>query len=984
LLRPALLILAASALVPVLPAQHRIDYPKPRKQPPAEKPAELEATAKQEEAAEPVAPAVPGHWETEAAAGLDPRVVQVLREFEALETRGDEVRRAYLDRLRGFGLDGPRDAALHGLGSSDEPTVALCAELLEYVGEPDDAAPLVSTAAAIGSVPVATSCLEVALRLNGGWLPARALRLLDHPKRGVRAAAEARLGRLPHETYVAPLLQALRFGRDHDARLRAARLLRAFHGQPEVRRALLEALLDASVPVAFEVADTLAGEADEEARALLRQDLLATPPGLQQAYLWYALLHQQEILDQLLVDAELLAPLRDALREADLFLSGAAAACLAEYLFRSTDLDSLRELEVEILHGLVKAVGGLTFYPQYARFSELGEKSLSRITGEDFSHLERSAWLAWYTQSERGFRAVRGQLRVTDADLPRLSIAWQQADGEFRCLAGRDTGHATAAVRTLGELGMVRLLERIERAQLLDVRVLPGIYGSPTQDFRARVAIEVGLQRKPLTFRGESAAEWLPGLLRDLDEIYDGLSWQALAPPASPRAFVLDWLARWDATDAEERRLLELELTRLRAAELDAEVLSAWCATLEADPGLAALWDVELGRLFLALVPAHTSRPELARQLLDAALRRPDLSLAPDMIDGLADLAEPLRSELLQRGMLALGPGVSAEAMGDERLAVRVAAARSLGRAGEAGKSALLAALGDPDALVVQMAARSLGQLGDADVVPRLLPLTGRESSKGVRTEALWALGELGDPAALDAVSACCGLENEASVRMAAVQALGRLRGEEVDAAFGQLFPIFSDGELELSWARAAEGRGAAAARAILRPHLEAPDPVVAERAAVLAGRLGDPDAVGPLMRLLNSVPHDVELLGALVTSTGVDFRTTPDPAGVYAAWWSENGLLEPAYWLERAAANAGILLPEAFDLADQVPPARAAAELVGLLENGPEHLRPLASYFLHRVTGLDAPAVRPDSSYEAVRGAAQRWREWSAARAGG
>ncbi|MBC8330062.1 MAG: HEAT repeat domain-containing protein [Planctomycetes bacterium] len=768
------------------------------------------------------------------------------------------------------------------------------------------------------------------------------------------------------------------------ARLRAARLLRSFRDRPEVRLALHEALLDPSTPVAFEAADTLAGEADPEALRLLRADLEAAEPGLQLGYLLYALLRQQEFLGRLIVEPELLPLLKDALREPDLFLSGAAAACLAEYLFRSTDLESLSQFEVEILHSLVKSIGGMTFYPQYARFSEIGERSLIRISGEDFSHLDRSAWLSWYAQNQVAFRAVRGKLQVTEADLPRLRISWQHGDGALRCLAGEAAGDTEAELRFLGGIGMVQLLERIEQAQLLDVRVLPGIYGSPSQVARARIELEVGPQRKPLTFRGDAAADWLPGLLRDLDAQFESLAWQDLAPPTGGREFVLSRLAQWDTADAPGRRRLEIELTRERLANLSGDELESWCAYLAADPGFEALWDADLGARFLETVPRYAARPELAGTLLRAALRRPHPELASPFVESLADMSEPLRSSLLQQGMLAFGPELAAESMRDERLPVRVAAARSLGSAGPAGLEALLEALNDPNALVVQMAARSLGQLGDPAVLPQLLPLTGGEHSKGVRGETLWALGEIGALGALEAVKRSCGLDQDPSVRLAAVEALGKLQGAGVEEVFSELFPDFAGQELELVWSRSLERRGCGVARRVLRQHLDAGDPVIAARAAVLSGRLGDPEAVGHLIRMLPRSPRDSDLLDALVTSTGVDFRGTPDPAGVYVAWWSENGLLVPAFWLERAAANGGYLLPAEFDVTERVKPALAVERLVELLEGGPVHLRPMASYFLVQLTGVDLPAFRPETPFEAVQASASTWRAWISERAAG
>lgn len=931
---------------------------------------------------EPAAPAAPSaFWGPEPS-----RIEEVFVRFERLAEITEATVRAYLDELRGFGL-GSRDTALRALASPHPPSVALAARLLEAVGKAEDADALVEASGVAGEVEAAGACLEAAARLTGGWLPERAVRLLDHPQRNLRAVAEARLQRLPHPTHVAPLLQSLRYGRDADVRVRAARLLRSFRGQEDVRAALRDGLADPSVPVSFEAAETLAGTGRPEDVAWVRGQILATPPGGEQAYLLYALLRQQQTLDFLLVDEELLPRLRVALREPDLFLSGAAAAALAEYHFRSDSEEGIGALERDVVHALVRSVAGVTFYPQYARFSPLAEASLRRITGEDFAGQDRSAWLKWLVEGRETFRAVRGVLALGPADLPRVRVTWRSGTDPARTLAGaevagEDLGPAGAAVRWLGPRDVERLVAALEQAGILDVQVLPGTYGPAEDEVASEVEVAAGARRKRLAFRGAAAAGWLPALLSALEDQWRGSAWQLLAATDSGTAFVQKHLGEWDAAGPEERRQLAVAWTRGRTRELSDTALEAWCSHLAAEPGLDASWNLALAAELLAEIPRRAESRAAALALLQAGLRAADASLLEPFLESAGELAEPLRSDLLLEGLLRFPlDTVAASARSDERLSVRVAALRALGRAGGAGGDVLLASLGDPNPLVVRMAVRSLAEAGLREAVPQLVSLAEPGRPKEVRKEALWALGQLGSPEGV-AVLAVAARDEDAGVQLAAIGALGRVGGAAAEAAFAELFPLFCGTALEAPFLRALEGRGAGATRAVLRGHLEALDPAVARRAALHSGRLGDPAAAPFLVAMIPESPRDEELLDALAAALCADFRHTPDPAGVYTAWWRDHSRRPPAEWLAQAAAEAGITLPPGFDRREGA--AAAGKALLELLETGPAYLRPAAAYYLEQVTGLDAPALYGSTPKPVVQQLAQGWRAWVESRANG
>lgn len=189
---------------------------------------------------------------------------------------------------------------------------------------------------------------------------------------------------------------------------------------------------------------------------------------------------------------------------------------------------------------------------------------------------------------------------------------------------------------------------------------------------------------------------------------------------------------------------------------------------------------------------------------------------------------------------------------------------------------------------------------------------------------------------------------------------------------------------MEAPYLRALETRGAGTARDVLRPHLDAPSPVVMRQAALHLGALGDPLAAPTLIAILPRHPHDQDLLAALAFTLCVDFRSTPDPAGVYAAWWRDNGRKDPTHWLARSIVHHGLPIPDGFGTPEPPPLAETVPALLTLLQTGPAFLRPAITYHLNVLTGVDAPALRVRTPVPMVRQVAQVWQEWLDARAEG
>ncbi len=960
----------------VLPAWGQIEYPEPVPSPPLVEEADQEPSP--EGRVVEGKPVLPSHWE-----GQEGRVVSVWIEFEKEKNISEELTRKYLARLRDFGLAAPRETGLHALSSLHMPSIELGARLLESVGEAGDASVLVDTAGSVGDLKVASYCLESALRLGEGSLPPQAIRLLSHPRKSLRPGVESRLARKATPSHLPELLRLLEFGRDGDSRLRAARLLANFSEEPLTRSLLQQALRDRSVSVAFEALSILTGISEDRASsgdlATLEALLKQSDGGLELGYFLFALLSMQRESRELLIGPHHLPYLREGMASGDLFVSGAAAACLAEYEFRGGTTIASGIPDVEILHRLIRSVAGSSFYPQFARFAQLAERSLIRFSGVDLSQEGRAAWISWLEENHQGFRGVRAAISLNPSNLSALSFRWTK-EGESRVLLGIDAepfSHEGDDTRWIGPMDLRRLHSLLDRTGIFGRDVIPGNHGSRESALRLKMELQAGPLRKPLSYFGPSQPSWAPGLLLSLDDLFDSLEWQRLGPEESRSQFVLERLPTWDSSTELESLQFKLGITLDRLSATEDELLLQWCNHLSSQRGIDGLWSSELAQRCLSEFPLRQHHPKLMAALLGLATRGASHQLLPDFLTAAIELSEPLRSNLLLQGLYEFGPQLSKTCLSDSRLVVRVAGARALGKAGPLGRDALLGALEDSNALVVRMAIRSLGELGDKEVVTQILPFAEPDQIRSVRREAIQALGVLGDSRAFQAVSAAALPGEESSLRLDAVRALAQLPGDEVDQAFALLFPDFAGGILERDFALALGKRGISSSVIVYSKHLGHESSLVATRAAILAGRLGIPLAAEPLMGFLSANPRDPEILHALATCTTVDFRNMPDPAGVWAAWWMKHSQENGLEWLVSSAANYGFSLPK--PKPEGEPSKEFLSELLRLLQKGPRHLRPSTAFHLFLLTNRDLPSVARESTDEQLDAIVSEWEIWLA-----
>lgn len=887
------------------------------------------------------------------------------------------VMREALSELEGMGL-GTRTTALKALKSPHALSVVLAAQLLRAVGshEDGDARALVETSSSVGDVVAARECLDAAVVIDGR-LPVRAIALLSHPKRPIRTLAEGRLRQKPDPEYVHDLLRGLQYGRDNDIRQRCARLLIDYPNTEEARAGLRAALRDPSVTVCFQAADSLAGDASEEDCAYIREQIAAADAGDEQAYLLYAMLKQQTISGELLVDDQMVAMLRPTLGSDNIFLAGAVGAAIAEFVFRTDTEHDLDALQRSLPLVLVRAVGGVEFYPQFAKFSPVAEQSLSRISGQDFGNRNRRAWVEWFTESRSTFRLVRGRLELTDDNQDRLEISWFHQGQDARFLTA-DVASALSAPngRVLGEKGIQALADALRNTVILDVSVLPGTYGLESDAITAGVEVRIGGRRKPIRFRGSAAESWLPELAATLDSLYSDLKWQMLAQGEQADDFLKRAVPQWDNATVADRDRLLVQFQNERLASLPAEMLSPWCDYLLDQAGTAKYWSEESANQYLGLIEKVQADSLLAQKVMRVALLDGNPAMTAASIDVAAAFEEPLRSDLLVSALRLLGPTAGAVCLSDQRLPVRVAAARALADGGQDAVPALLTALDSEDILVVRVALSSLGEIGDIAAMESVLKLSTPETPREVRKEALLALGSFGGPRVLDALQEAAYSE-DFGTRLATVSALRKVRGEEADALYMAILPRYLTTTLEPSFDQSLRTRGAALARRTYREFLDSSKQSLRRRAAILAGRLGEPAAVPVLMSYLPETPHDSEVLYALSQSTCADFRATPDPAGVYEVWWRDHGKEDPSLWLVDGLKGRGFALADHFIQGSGADAETIVADLLDVLERGPEHMRSVCAMYLTSLTGLDATYIAPKMPQVQVQSIAKPWHDW-------
>ncbi|MFT7516301.1 MAG: HEAT repeat protein [Myxococcota bacterium] len=905
------------------------------------------------------------------------KIEELFNAFEAEKKISTKVYAAYLEDLRGFGLSS-RSTALRALFSSHAKSVELAAEIIEWVGSSADTEQLVNAASMAADMGAVAKCLDSAARLQHGQLPALAASLLDHPRRQVRTLVETRLGEALNEDYLPKLLQFISFGRDADLRLRATRLLSMYSDHSDARQALRKALNDESVSVALQAVSALIGKGTEVEVAAMRQEFALAANDTEASYLLFGLLEAQDGRTESVLSAELEPRMREMAQRNDIFISAIAAAGLAEQLFRSELRESLLSIEQQVVFNLVRAVGGVEFYPQYARFAKLAQGSLSRVTGESMAGQPASAWIKWYENQEGNVKLVRGRIDVDALDLPRLRVAITAADGKEQVLCGSSAPFVYGD-RMLGSAGQAKLLALLDEHSILKASLRPGDFGLTTAPISAAIIVTIGEQRKVLRFRGSAGEPWLNGLLTDFSDIYSATGWQTLASPgAGGLAFILEHLSDFDNAilDATVKGELFLQLSAGRMASLDLASLNAWLIELKDLPQRQQFWTPLLSKELYQIALLNPDSLQLANACIELALTNAYGELFDVAMNAAVAQAATQRGKSCALVLNSYPLEHRHAALGDTREIVRLAAVYSLSSLGQPSIPALESALNDASLSIVHAALIALGDLHAVAALPTMNLFAAADYDDTTRSIALSAIAAVDDASSLPLLHEAAR-DFSTAVRVAAINAISNLSTPAADEMLSELFVEYAGGPLESSYQRALFMRGAAACRSAMRPYLLDADIVLATRAAISVGLAGEPAAAPALIGLLTDSPRSIEVLNALVSATGADFRNTPDPAGTYAAWWEANSQDLPRDWLRKALIDSGFELDEYFDDPSRCSPKLAVEQLMVGLASAPTRLRPLCAYFLFNITKVDAPVILNGTPSSELLRRARPWQDW-------
>ncbi len=905
------------------------------------------------------------------------KIEELFNAFETEEKIGDKLYQRYLEDLRGFGLSS-RPTALSALFSGHSKSVELAAEILEWVGDSSDTDQLVSAASVVADISAVSKCLDTAARLQQGQLPALAATLLDHPRRQVRTLIETRLTNSLSEDYLPKLLQFVAYGRDADLRLRAARLLSLYPDSADARQALRKALNDASVSVAFQSVNALVGQGTAAEIAAMHKEFLEAANDIEASYILFGLLQVQSDRSESVLSADLEPRMREMAQRRNVFISAVASACLAEQLFRSELTNSLSSLEQQVIFNLVRSVGGVDFYPQYSRFSQLAQGTLQRVTGKSMPGKPASAWVEWFQANQQSVQLVRGRIDIGPLDLPRLKVSLTNSNGDEKILCGKDASYAYGN-RILGSAGQVQLLALLNEYSILRAALRPGDLGLETAPLNITISISLGEQRKVLRFRGSAGKPWLDELLKDFNSIYSATGWQTLATAGEGGlAFILQHLDDFDSAvlDPSTKGELFLKLSTGRMAILDAASLSSWLAELSQLPQRQQFWTPSLSLELYSIAQLHADSEDISQSCIELALTMvtPEL-LAPSLSAAMSQ-SEASRE---QTCVLVLSKYPLAQqqlALRDSRLVVRLAAVRSLSSLGTTAIPALELALADEALPVLHATLTALGELQAKQSLSAMVELASVEYDDATRAVALSAIANIEGIDVLQLMRESAR-DFSTSVRVSALNALSKIEGSAALDLLSELFADYAGTSLESSFQRAMFSRGAAACRSALRAYLLDANPVLMSRAAISLGQAGEPAAAPILLEQLINEPRSPEILNALVAATGADFRRTPDPAGTYAAWWSANSKYLPRDWLRNSLIDSGFEIDEFFDDPTRCSAQLAVTQLMKALTTGPARLRALCAYFIFNITNVDSQVVFDGTPGAELLRRVQPWQDW-------
>ena len=679
---------------------------------------------------------------------------------------------------------------------------------------------------------------------------------------------------------------------------------------------------------------------------------------------------------------------------------GASACALAGIGFRSDRSTSSQWLELLVPHHLVRIVSGTEYHPDLASLEGTAQRRLALISGRDFGGDGR-AWLKWWTESAKSFRAHRAFIPITSADAESLTMAYRSAPEKLSLLFHGDAAvlAADSSARTywLSKKQCIDLYRVLEKEGLFSAERLPAVRGRASAPER-ELFLAAGPYEKVFFVASTDSEPWFERVVGVLHSLSEQNSWQRFFPVSKRVDDPGAWLEErqfWSEERGElERarrfkRIIESGLAELKEGELEAGLLEL--ERLFEMPGVPDASDVRTLRERLKTEPFYSP---LVTRLVGLALT----AARAEVGDGIESEAAPLERALdgqpaidgeLASGLATLvgtqfGTAATEEVMRillaseakfarsnatSARPVMRAAAVRSLALDLAPGVDELLVrALNDKEYEVEAAAVRALGERCAA---LRHRPETGArrkawsdeiesrlDSEVGkLQIAAIRAMAQSGDERAIG--SMLPALSNELpAVRQAAAEGLASIQDPSLAPVLVSLLARDPRAIVFDAARRGLTELGTGAHDELLRI-VNRREPGLSREAALILAEGGVPQVAASLLTILTENPGDERVSLELAILTCVDYRGEAEPAGAWWTWWDSVRQDSAEAWLFAAAERLGLRSPSEGALSARG--TREGAELLlSLLQAKEEFLVTRAERELARMTGA---AFRPPSS---------------------
>ncbi|MAE47463.1 MAG: hypothetical protein CMJ86_11290 [Planctomycetes bacterium] len=839
-----------------------------------------------------------------------------------------------LESLLGMGPEG-REVCIEALASDHGPTVLVAGRYFLASSEGRDRDLVVQrlSSRTPGSVG------GILLRMLHGLDPVRAnpellASLVNHPQNSLRAAAHNILKEEPRPEWIPFLLPALKSD-IADARWRAADLI-AGTGDAAAIPILLDHLHDPRAKVAQRVVEFMARFNSETIEAELMRRAFGQRWILRpSAYAVLALVEREDARQTPLLGPGHVDALLRGMNVKDPFVAGTCALALAGIGFRDENPSESPWLDSVVPNQLVSLIAGQVFFKDREALVGAAVRRLQMITSKSTGAVA-GAWIKWWSENRRGFRASRAILPIQASDVLRVRVdCMDYARSQAFSLLGPawlDQAPPDAGVEPiyLSAQDAREMMGMLQGTGLFGGQRLPGVWGA--EHARGReLSLRVGQQKKTFVYGPGSATPWFERTFASLDALQQRYRWQrfyrqdihgdriglvraegeAYASPADnaviraqkTAGLVLAWMAEKSPID-RDLGLLELESLRLVSGALEEDCVRPLMDLLAEE----RYWNQRSRRLTELIRFCGDLHADKEQGPFQEGLGKDLIGLLHDKFD--VEAALPI-SALISLG----GAAGERAAAGDARPLLRGISAGLLAKRGAMTDVDLLMILFDDSHEAVEVATvRAAGQHGIVEAQEAIAIRAG-SGTPAVRAQALRSLGQIGGLRARDVLLTSL-TEPGGHYRLPAAEGLVALADPRTSEIFLSMLRTGRDPGLIEAGRKGLMALGSSA-HFTLMSALNSSSLEVRKGAALILARQRIPEAAPVLIRLSVEEPKNLALLHELCVLSCVDFSNEPDPTAAWWSWWDTVRRDDALSWF-RAACEVRVMpapLPAEFEL---------------------------------------------------------------------